>query len=485
MVIWGAALALLTLLRFTVAAATPLSTDEAYYWVWSRALAAGFLDHPPMTALWIRAGTALAGETSLGVRLLGPLCAALGSVLLIDAGERLFPRRGAGLGAAILLNATLIFGVGAVTMTPDTPLLFFWTATLWALARFATRAQGPLLVLAGLFAGLALDSKYTALFLPIGVLIWLIAVPELRRWLRTGWPWLAALLGALVFAPVLAWNAGHGWASFVRQGGRAGAWEPGRAVRFLGELVGGQVGLATPLILVIFAAGMLAACRIAFRTREKGACLLAALTLPALAVFFEHALGDRVQGNWPGILYPTAALAWGALSGPFWQRLRLPAVALGLAMTLAVYWHVAVAPLPFSPRIDPATLRLAGWPGFATEVERLMASEHAAFVAADDYGVAAQLAFYLPPGLTVLGAENRWRSFDLAPARIEGRPGLLLRSVRRDAVPDRAGWAALEAAGRVSRLAFGREIEGFRVYRVSGGPPDGAIVVLPRPRASG
>ncbi|MCL2428131.1 MAG: glycosyltransferase family 39 protein, partial [Alphaproteobacteria bacterium] len=374
-----------------------------------------------------------------------------------------------------------IFGVGAVAMTPDTPLLFFWTATVWALARFQASGDGPWLAVAGLLAGFALDSKYTALFLPLGVLIWLLAVPGLRRWLRTGWPWFAALLAALSFAPVIAWNAGHGFASFARQGGRTGAWEPARVLRFLGELIGGQVGLATPLIFLIFAAGIVAAGRAAWREREPGSTLLAALTLPPLAVFIEHALGDRVQGNWPGILYPAAALAGGALSGSFLQRLRMPAVALGLAMTFGGYWHVAVQPLPFAPRIDPVTLRLAGWPEFAREVDALMRREHAAFVAADDYGVAAQLAFYLPAGATVVGAEPRWRLFDLLPARIEGQQGLLLRSTRRDAAVERAGWAALEAIGFVSRLSGGREIEGFRLYRVSGGPAWGGIVALPRP----
>ena len=60
----GRALAALTLFRLVVAAALPLSPDEAYYWVWSRALAPGYLDHPPMVALWIRAGTWLAGDST-------------------------------------------------------------------------------------------------------------------------------------------------------------------------------------------------------------------------------------------------------------------------------------------------------------------------------------------------------------------------------------------------------------------------------------
>ena len=94
-----------------------------------------------MVALWIRAGTALAGPNPIGVRLLGPLSAALGSVLLYDTAECLFPGRHAGLTAAALLNATLALGVGAVIMTPDTPLLLFWTATLWAAARLASGGE--------------------------------------------------------------------------------------------------------------------------------------------------------------------------------------------------------------------------------------------------------------------------------------------------------------------------------------------------------
>ena len=79
---WLAALAALTALRLVVAAVTPLAPDEAYYWVWSRDLQGGYLDHPPMVALFIRAGTLMVGENVLGVRLMGPLSLALGSVLL-------------------------------------------------------------------------------------------------------------------------------------------------------------------------------------------------------------------------------------------------------------------------------------------------------------------------------------------------------------------------------------------------------------------
>ena len=156
---WLVALLALTGLRLLLAAILPLSPDEAYYWVWSRSLQPGYLDHPPMVAVFIWLGTALVGENALGVRLLGPLSLFIGSLMLARSTEDLFPGRGAGPWAAALMNATLFAALGAVTMTPDTPLLFFWVATLWAVARAQRSGDARWWLAAGIFAGGALLSK--------------------------------------------------------------------------------------------------------------------------------------------------------------------------------------------------------------------------------------------------------------------------------------------------------------------------------------
>src|SRR6478752_1651969 len=44
----------LVALRLIAAALTPLTFDEAYYWMWSQHLALGYYDHPPMVAVVIR-----------------------------------------------------------------------------------------------------------------------------------------------------------------------------------------------------------------------------------------------------------------------------------------------------------------------------------------------------------------------------------------------------------------------------------------------
>jgi 4-amino-4-deoxy-L-arabinose transferase-like glycosyltransferase len=471
-------LALLTIVRLVVAAGTNLSPDEAYYWVWSRVLQPGYLDHPPMVALWIRTGTLLAGHTPLGVRLLAPFAAALGSWLLAQAAEDLVPGRRAGLIAATLLNATLLFGVGAVTMTPDTPLLFFWTATLWAMARLIRTGNAVWWLVAGLAAGAALDSKYTAFLLVAGLGLWAVLTPRGRRWLHQAEPWFGGALAVLVFTPVLAWNAGHGWASFLKQGGRSGVWHPADAARFLGELVGGQVGLATPVVFALCVIGAWVVTRRALKGAPEPA-LLACLILPGAAVFLEHALGDRVQGNWPAILYPAGAIAAAAVPTRWWRA----GAAIGFAATALIYVQAVAMPLPLSPHMDPTLARLGGWRRFAGEVERARRAAGAEYVVADNYGVAAILAWQLPESVPVVGIDPHWRYLRL----IHGMPvardhvGLLVRSERRGDEPDAAPWTALAPAGNAARARRGVVAERYLFYRVTGGQGLGESRLLPHP----
>jgi len=475
-------LAGLTVLRLLVAGVTPLSPDESYYWVWSRALAPGYLDHPPMVALWIWLGTAVAGDGALGVRLLAPFAAALGSVLLADAGRALFPGRQTGIVAAALLNATLLFGVGSVTMTPDTPLLLFWTATVWALARLLASGDGTWWLLIGLAAGLALDSKYTAALLAPAILFWLLAVPAMRHWL---WHWQTAFglaVAARLFLPVFEWNRAHGWASFAKQGGRTGDWQPARMAQYLGELLAGQVGFATPLLAVLLATGVWLAARGAWR-RDPALTLLAAVTLLPAAVFVEHAVGDRVQANWPSVIYPGAALAAAGLSGR-WIAWRRPALGLGLAVTALVWVQAASGALPLPRRLDPTLMRLGGWPGLADAVRQAATLGGARFVAADNYGDAAILARLLSRSLPVLGVAARWALFDLPDAAplVVGTSGLLLRSTRRAGLPDPVDWQRIEPAATLMRDRAGIAAETYQLYRVVGRRGGEPIVVLPRPR---
>jgi hypothetical protein len=324
-------------------------------------------------------------------------------------------------------------------------------------------------------------SKYTAVLLPVAILIWLTVVPALRPALGARSTWAGVAVGCGIFSPVLVWNAMHAWAGFAKQGERAGAWQPGRALQFVAELLSGQAGLATPLIFLLCVAGIGAALCHAIAAREPGWTLLACLSvLPAL-LFLAHALGDRVQGNWPVIVYPAAIVAATGLAGDRWRRLFRPAVALGVAMTAVVYVQAIAAPLRLPGVFDPVLFRLEGWEALAMDVESVRRDQGASYIAADSYGAAAELAWSLSSAVAVVGVEARWSLFALprAATLIDGQRGILLRSARRGDDIDRRPWRTIEEIGRVERRGGGMVVEAFHLYAVEGRSSDTAAVVLP------
>ncbi|MGH7067452.1 MAG: UDP-phosphomannose--protein mannosyltransferase, partial [Acetobacteraceae bacterium] len=191
------------------------------------------------------------------------------------------------------------------------------------------------------------------------------------------------------------------------------------------------------------------------------------LTLIPTAVFVEHALGDRVQGNWPAVLYPTAAIAAAALVGRPWTRLRAPAVILGFIFTLGVYLQALAAPLALPARLDPSLRALGGWGGLAAGVGKIGRVDGAAFLAAGNYGEASMLAFLGRGPVPVVATGARWRLFRLSPAgpAIAGRSGLLLRRGGR-AVPDPRHWVVLGPPTAMARTRHGEVARSYLLYRV-------------------
>src|SRR6201995_2121670 len=289
-------IAALVVLRLVAAAWTPLTFDEAYYWTWSKALAGGYYDHPPMVALVIRAGTMIAGDTALGVRLVSILLAVPMSYAVYRSAAILFGGVRVAATAAILLNITLMAAVGTLIVTPDSPLLVAASFVLLALAKVLETGRGEWWLAVGAAVGFALLSKYSALFFAPAILICLLVVPKQRAWLLTPWPYLGGLLALAIFSPVLIWNAEHHWVSFLKQiSGRARV-EDFRP-NYLLELVPAQIAFATPQVFILGAMGLHALARL--RTGTLSARVLVnAMFWTTTAYFVWHSLHARVEANW-------------------------------------------------------------------------------------------------------------------------------------------------------------------------------------------
>jgi 4-amino-4-deoxy-L-arabinose transferase-like glycosyltransferase len=420
----------LLLLRLVAAAYTPLTFDEAYYWTWSKHLAFGYYDHPPMVALVIRLGTLIAGDTQLGVRLVSILLALPMSFAVYRSAEMLFGGRRVAATATILLNVTLMAAVGTMIVTPDAPLLVASSFVLFCLAKVLATGRGAWWLAVGVAVGAALLSKYTALFFGPAILIWLIAVPKLRRWLISPWPYLGGIVAVAIFSPVILWNADHQWVSFIKQLGRARIED--FTLRYIGEIIPTQIAFATPLVFILGAMGLYALWK-----RSAGASaarvLINSMFWTITLYFVWHSLHSRVEANWFGPVYPALAIA-AAVAGNLtqWQsrqrrtvdfclRWAAPSGILMFAL-LVVQANTGV----LSGYRRDATVRSVGvgWRELAGEIEAVRAREGAACVLALDYGTTSWLKFYMPKGTCVAQRSQRFRWVDMPepdPALLRGK----------------------------------------------------------------
>lgn len=438
----------LAIVRIAAAAVIPLTEDEAYYRLWAQHPALGYYDHPPMVAWWIWAGTHLAGDTALGVRLLPVLASLLTTAVVFDLGARLGERR-TGLVAAILYNATLTVGAGAILAIPDVPASLFWISALWLTAQ-AVRDDGRWWLGAGVAAGLACLAKYSALFLAPGVLLWLASTVEGRRQLTRPWPWLAATIATAVFSANIVWNADHHWLTFAKQFGRV---SPGRfAPRYLTEFLAAQFVLLNPAVAILAGLGAFKA----WRTREQAsvAWMAAATSAPFLAYLTLHSLHDRVQAHWPVPLYPACALlAAFALEAAAGWRAKLGRWAPAGYGLIALALIDMAMPQGLLGRGDP-TAQLRGWPDFAAKVETLRSTAGAGWVATLSYGVDGQLQAQRLIRAPVVQLNERDRYADMPrPVLDLSRPGLIVDLERR--VDRNRLLACFQQVGPVEKIGRG------------------------------
>lgn len=328
--IWLVALAVKTIIAIWL----PLSNDEAYYWVWGHHPQLSYFDHPPMVGWLFWLGTFLEGfgnaarlpgvwlaHSTLLVwnRILGPV--------LDERGETLW---------LILVLFSSFMGVGSLIITPDVPLLFFWSLSMFLLLRAVASTSLFAYAALGASLGLGFCSKYLiVLFVPIA-LLWLLWSGQ---WRRVRWSCVPVTIavGLLFCAPVIHWNWKHEWASFAFQLGHGLASEE-RNPQWPLQYLAGQIALLFPPLIWL-----------AIRGREpKEMRFLHFFGWLPLAFFLFTSFKARVEANWPVMAHPSIL----ALAYLNMRDMRVLKVTVGVWIAaLAVIFSQVIHPwIPLDPR---------------------------------------------------------------------------------------------------------------------------------------
>ncbi len=295
-----------TLFHLFMAPWLPITEDELYYWTWSQNIQMSYFDHPMMVALLIRIGTLLFGNTIFAIRFFAIVLSSA-TVLLLGV---LSPRRTL-LG---LLLFTPLFLIASCLMTPDSPLLFFWTAYLALMVRintiFSVWQRDPMervyrsvpvhfyhWIGAGTLLGLGILSKYTmALAIPCSFLLFLTAY-RVRAWIL-GYS-LHLLTAFIVALPILLYNLKHNYAPLLFQWNHT-LQTHSHGWSCLFEFIGSQilfVGLLPFLMLPI----------VLMRARQfkDNPTLHTCLWFFGLPFFFflYRSISGHLEANWPLVAF--------------------------------------------------------------------------------------------------------------------------------------------------------------------------------------
>lgn len=355
----------ITLFRLFYIQLIELAPDEAYYWTWSKQLQWGYYDHPPLVAFIIWIFTNLFGDTELGVRLGWVIMGTFLSFLLYMLGKEMFRNAAIGFWAALIMNIILLMATGAIIVTPDGPQGLCWVLAIYLLWK-AINGQKSFWYGVGLVFGIGLLTKYTMVLLAPCIFGFLLSYPQGRKWLQSKEPFLALLIGFLIFGPVIYWNYLHDWVSFRMQLAHGLELKAGAGWRTFADFWAGQAGVVSPLLFLLLIWSMSSSAFHGYKG-QISLLLLFWTSAPVLAFFAYASLRSKVEANWPALAYFSSVIALIWLLKEKWTKWKRfskaivgAAIFISFLSTVVAHLQPIYQLIPLSADHDP-TSQLSGW----------------------------------------------------------------------------------------------------------------------------
>ena len=370
-------------------------TDELYYLACGRHPALGYVDFPPLVPLLARLETGLLGVSPWTLRVLPSL---LGGVLVVLSAAYVRRLGGSlrlqGLALLTAVAAPYLLGANWVFQTVTFDQVTWMVALYWFLCLVIDRRPRHWIYL-GVTLGIGLEVKYTIVGLIAGIGVAVLLTPSVRIELRKKYPWIAAAIALLIWAPNLAWQVVEGFPTLIYLANHRGS--SGGPVTYLIEF-----GVYFFFLLPLWLAGMISL----FRNRELRPIGIACAV--PLVLFLFVGKSYYAAGTIP------IALAQGLMAT---SRIKLPrlrsgvqtAVVAASVLEFAVFFFLVVPVTPpdriHAARLDTVNEVFAdsvGWDDVAKQVttiyDHLPASERATTVIISAYyGVPGALDVYDSP----------------------------------------------------------------------------------------
>lgn len=308
---------------------TPLDNDEAYYWMYSKYLAWGYFDHPPMIALMIKTGYHFI-HNELGLRIVIVLSQLIALWVIWKIAEKEQQEGKANVLLFFMLIVIMpVFNIFGFMATPDAPLILFTAVFLLAYKQFLVKeSPGNTLFLSFSMAALMYSKYHSGLL----IILVILSNPALLKSIRF---YIASFVALLLFFPHLFWQYSNGFPSFrYHLVDRVSAFNPSHVPEYLF----GQYFFHNPLIFTILIWIMI---KVSARNLFDRALYF--IITGFFAFFFISSFRYRVEPQWTALVsVPMIIILFNNIKFKPWLRNYVNWVAVCI-FPLLLFFRVASA----------------------------------------------------------------------------------------------------------------------------------------------
>ena len=384
------------LVRGFLAAFIEFGNDEVYYWTYAMYPDWSHFDHPGMVG-WVMQ------IFSLNLLFTSEFALRLSSIIFMTVDTYIIYKLGcivknklAGFYAALLYTASLYcFVITGIFIMPDTPLMMFTLLAIWCFLKYFMASSGDKaclvptgnILLGGLFAGLALLSKYSAIFIWVGVGLYILLFD--RKQLKNKYLYIAALISVVCMLPVLIWNLQNDFISFTFHGDRVSFFGKLQPLDFLAEIFG-ELGYNNPINYVLIIIALVAFFKGRKYLDETSGRLLFCFALPFVGLFWFFSLTRPILPHWSApafsllLLFPASYLA--DKQSVIEDKIKLPKPIIATLSLLVVVLFLGVleiktgiVPLRFGERANSVqyygegdfTTTIYGWRSIKDDFQKI------------------------------------------------------------------------------------------------------------------
>ncbi len=181
--------------------------DELYYLDMARHLAPGYVDAPPLVAIYAKVAL-LMGGSLFALRIIPAIAGAALVALTVFMAREFGGERYAQLlaGITVLFCPAFLLQDSLMTMNAFEPL--FWMGCAVVVARIVRTGNSRLWLWFGVLAGLGLENKYSMLSFGFAVTLALLLTQHRREFTKQ-WIWMAGGVVLALFLPNLIWQIRH------------------------------------------------------------------------------------------------------------------------------------------------------------------------------------------------------------------------------------------------------------------------------------